>query len=354
MNKIETLLAERALPALLQFADGRAVTPENWEERRVELLDIMCREVYGVAPPAPERVDVRVDKRQEKQYAGKATVTDLTLSFPTDKGVFSFPVVEVVPEGMEKCPVFVMLNFRPDVPDKYLPMEEILDAGCGLIRIYYNDVAFDGEDHFSGGLAAMYDRETYNWGKIRMWAFAASRVMDYLTTVEYADLQRVAVVGHSRLGKTALLAAALDTRFSLACVNNSGCAGDAITRQKAGERVKDITTRFPYWFCENYQKYAEKEEEMPFDQHFLVAAMAPRLVALGAAVEDTWADPHSQYLSACAASAAWEMLGKHGFAHPDRLPVPGDWFDAGSLSYHLRHGKHYFSRADWHRYLCMI
>ena len=354
MNQIETLLTERHLPELLRLVDGRPVTRENWEERRAELVDILCREVYGYAPSAPHHVTVTEQKCKKKDYAGKGTTRELILSFPTDKGEFSFPVVEVIPTDGTKVPMFVMVNFRPDVPDRYLPVEEILDAGCGVIRIYYNDIAFDGEDGFAGGLAAMYDREKYTWGKIRMWAFAASRVMDYLQTTDYADKERIAVVGHSRLGKTALLTAATDSRFAMACANCSGCTGDAISRNKAGESVKAINQKFPDWFCDTYKQYGDREEEMPFDQHFLVAAIAPRRVALGSAVEDIWADPDSQYLSACAASPAWELFGQKGFVHPDRLPKVGDRLDAGDLAFHLREGTHFFSRADWHRYLCLI
>ena len=354
MNYIEELLAARALPPLLEFADGTKVTRESFEARRLEMVEILCREVYGEAPPAPAKVRVTEEKCKEKEFAGKGTVRDLRIAFDTDRGDFSFPVKEVVPTGAQNCPVFVFINFRPDVPDRYFPTEEILDAGCAVVRIYYNDVAFDGEDAFKGGIAAMYDREKYNWGKLRMWAFAASRVMDYLQTADYADKSRIAVVGHSRLGKTALLAAATDTRFAMACANCSGCSGDALSRGKGGEHVKEICERFPYWFCENYFKYAEKEGEMPFDQHFLVAAVAPRRVALGTAIEDTWADPASQYLCACAASPAWELFGEKGFVHPDRLPEVGDRLDGGALAYHLREGTHFFSRADWHRYLCLI
>ena len=351
---VKDLLETRDLPALLRFENGDAVTAERWEARRQEMLQILCREVYGNAPAAPAWVRAQEIKRKEKDYAGKGTVRELMLTFPTDKGDFSFPVVEIMPTGAEKCPVFVMLNFRPDVPDRYLPVEEILDAGCGVLRIYYNDVAFDGEDGFSGGLAAMYDREKYTWGKLQMWAFAACRALDHLLTDPRVDPHRIGVIGHSRLGKTALLAAASDPRFALACANCSGCAGDAITRDKKGERVAQITKQFPYWFCENYKKYAEREHEMPFDQHFLVAAVAPRKVALGTALEDTWADPDSQYLSAVAASPAWELLGKTGLVHPDRMPLPGDDLDGGTLCYHLRTGTHFFSRADWQRYLKMI
>lgn len=352
MGVISEELSKRKLPELLKFTDGTQVTAESWETRRAEILEILSREEYGYAPEAPEKVEVTIKKHEDDQYAGKAYVNELRLSFETEKGEFSFPVTEIVPTGKKNCPTFVMLNFRADVPDRYLPVEEILDYGCAVLRIYYNDIAFDGEDGFTGGIAAMYDREKYNWGKLRMWAFAASRVMDYLQSgkADYADMSRIAVAGHSRLGKTALLAAAFDTRFALACANDSGCSGDAITREKKGERVADIYKVFPFWFCEKYKTYSNREAEMPFDQHFLVAAIAPRKVALGAALEDEWADPESQYLSACAASKVWEMLGEKGFVCPDRIAVPGDCFASGSVKYHLRRGRHFLSREDWQHY----
>ncbi len=344
--KIDELLAARALPPLPQ-SDGKA--------DRAAILHLLADEVYGTAPDAPAEVRVSEQKCRKKEFAGKGILRELTLSFDTDKGEFSFPVTEVRPvDAAHGCPMFVVLNFSPDIPDKHLPMEEILDAGCGVLRIYYNDVAFDGDDGFAGGIAAMYDRQKYTWGKIRMWAFAASRALDYLLTTDYADPARIAVAGHSRLGKTALLAAACDTRFSLACVNNSGSTGAALSREKGGERVRDIVERFPYWFCENYKKYADREADMPFDQHFLIAAVAPRRVAVGTALEDIWADTDAQYLACCAASPAFELLGKKGFIHPDRLPQPGDFFSAGQITFHLREGTHFFSRADWHCYLSLI
>lgn len=352
MSVIETLLAERKLPELLKFADGRDVTPANWEERRQEILGILENEIYGNAPAAPEIRVTKTDAKSKYSYfAGKAITNELKISFDTDNGEFSFPAVEIVPKSDKRVPVFVLINFRPDLPDRYCPVEEIIDEGCAVVRIYYNDVAFDGEDGFAGGLASKYDRKKYTWGKLRMWAWAASRVMDYLQTTDYADLSRIAVTGHSRLGKTSLICAAFDDRFTMACANNSGCSGDAITRDKVGERVAQITKNFPFWFCENYKKYINNEHEMPFDQHFLVGAIAPRRVSLGAALEDEWADPDSQYLSACAASKAWEMLGEKVFEHPDRLPRPEEYFEGGKLCYHLRNGQHFYSRTDWLVYL---
>ena len=353
MSVIQNAIADRKLPALLTMLNGESVTAERWDVRRKEILDILDREIYGTAPSAPSEVRVTAEPNKKKygDCAGKAVISDLTVSFDTENGVFSFPAVEVLPKCDGKVPVFVFLNFSADVPHKYFPAEELVDSGCAVVRIYYNDVTEDKDDGFSTGLAKMYDRAHYTWGKIRMWAFAASRVMDYLETTEYADLSRVAVVGHSRLGKTALVAGAYDERFVLACSNDSGCSGAAITRGKKGERVKQITNKFPHWFCEKYRDYAEKEDEMPFEQHFLVGAIAPRRVAIGSALEDEWACPVSEYLCAVAASPAWELFGKTGLVHPDRLPEVGDRFDEGNVSYHLRAGTHYLSRADWAVYV---
>ena len=191
-------------------------------------------------------------------------------------------------------------------------------------------------------------------GKIALWAWAIHRVMDYAQTLEELDLTCGCVCGHSRLGKTALLAGATDQRFRFVYSNDSGCSGAAITREKVGERVADICHRFPFWFCENYWKYIGKEQEMPFDQHYLLAAIAPRYVSGGSAEEDLWADPDSEMLACVAASSAYEQYGVPGFVSEDRLPKAGDVFLEGRIGYHERPGLHYFSRQDWHRLIGFI
>lgn len=150
-----------------------------------------------------------------------------------------------------------------------------------------------------------------------MWAWAAQRVLDYAQTLdELLDLDCAIVCGHSRLGKTALLAAATDKRFAFAYSNDSGCSGAAITREKQGENVKDICERFPYWFCENYKLYIDNEQNMPFDQHYLLASIAPRKVLVGSAAEDIWADPISEFLCCVAAGSVFG-----GFEHEYRTFV---------------------------------
>jgi len=244
----------------------------------------------------------------------------------------------------------VLLNFRDLVPDIYYPAEEICDNGFAVLTVCYKDVTSDNGDFDDGAAGAAFggrERGDADGGKIALWAWAASRVMDYAETLPQLDPARAFVAGHSRLGKTALLAGALDPRFACAVSNDSGCSGAAVSRGKQGETVKDICTRFPYWFCNNYQKYMENESALPFDQHFLVAAMAPRKVYVASAAEDLWADPASEYLACAAADEVYKKLGMTGFVRPDRLPEPGDKFHDGDIGYHLRSGQHYFSREDW-------
>jgi hypothetical protein len=170
-------------------------------------------------------------------------------------------------------------------------------------------------------------------------------------TLDSIDHSRVTVTGHSRLGKTALLTGMLDERFYCAISNDSGCSGASIARDNDGETVKKIVDRFPYWFCENYYKYSDNEEAMPFDQHFLLAANASHRVYVASAADDAWACPKNEYLSCVAAGEYFKAEGKTGFVHPVRLPAVGENFHDGDIGYHLRPGCHYMSREDWNQFI---
>ncbi|MDI6618772.1 MAG: alpha/beta hydrolase [Clostridiales bacterium] len=353
---LQEMVDSLQLPKLLKFNDGSLVTSaEDWQKRRKEILDILCEEEYGLRPPKPFKVTAMLNSINEIAYAGKIIEQHLILSADMGNKIFSFPVNIFVPKFVKKPMMIVYIAFRPDLPDRYLPIEEITDEGFAIATFCYNDVAADREDHFIGGLAGLLkkkgDRTSNDTGKLMMWAWAASRVVDYLETRNDIDQKNIAVMGHSRLGKTALIAAAYDERFAFSFSNDSGCSGDAITREKEGERVEQITNSFPFWFCPKYKKYARHEDIMPFDQHFLLAAIAPRFVSGGAAVEDIWADPNKQYLSYVAADEVYKLLGKEGFVHPDRLPQVGDIFNDGTIGFHMRYGKHFHSRYDWQRYM---
>lgn len=358
MNKVQELAAKRAVPELLKFKNGAdVITKEDFEARRKEIREILSENEYGIMPEKPESLSVKVVKTDEGFCAGKAPLTNLEFTVAVNGESFSFPVAAVIPKGKTNLPAFVHINFRPDVPDKYMLSEEIADAGFAVFSFCYKDVTSDDGD-FENGIAKIFtpkERELTSPGKIAMWAWAAMRVMDYIETLPEIDKNRVAVVGHSRLGKTALLTGAFDERFNFVISNDSGCSGAAISRGKGGESVASITTVFPFWFCTKYKEFADRENEMPFDQHFLLAASAPRHVIIGSAEEDLWADPESEFLCAHIASEAYEKIyGISGLVDEGEIPTATTVLDKGNIQYHVRKGKHYFSREDWKYYMNFI
>lgn len=328
-------------------------------ETREEIINTLTTLEYGVIPPLPCEVTGKVISTVEDFCAGKAFYKKVELTLHLPGGEFTFPVHYVIPQTEGEHPLFVLINFTPHVPDKYFPVEEIIDRGYGVLSAGYNDISKDADDDYSEGLgkllrdAAKAAGVPYNRlpGKIAIWAYALSRMLDWALTQPGVQAEKTALIGHSRLGKTALLAAMLDPRFACVIANESGCSGAAITRGKPGEHVADITKVFPFWFCDEYARYSGREETMPFEQHWLLAAIAPRLVCIGSAAGDEWAGPSHEYLSCVAASPAWTEKGHTGFVCPDRMAVPGDVFSAGDISYHYRGGKHYLSREDWKRYM---
>lgn len=319
---------------------------------REEMLDVLQKEVYGYMPAAPTDIEFSIKKNVDDNFcAGHAYLHEVTVKCTVNGNAFSFPFRMALPKGSEKVPFFVYIGFTRST-SKYLPTEELIDNGYAVLYFNYEDVATD-DSKFDNGLSlALYPdgkRGDTDPGKIAMWAWAASRVLDYAQTNDRLDMSRAGVCGHSRTAKAALLAGATDTRFQFTYSNNSGSTGAAISRRKSGENIARITDLFPYWFCKNYKQYAGREAEMPFDQHWLLASIAPRKVLVGSATKDTNADPLSEQLGCLAASPAFE----NGFAC-DVVAVAGDEFFAGDIGYHLREGTHYFSRQDWQKLIKFV
>lgn len=321
---------------------------------RQEILDLLLREEYGFLPPAPEALEVEELSVNQRFCAGKAPYKELKFTARCQFGDFSFPVGYFCPKSDKPVPCIVLLKFGETLTARYMPAEEIADQGYAVLSVCYLDVSADNGD-FSSGLAGLVypdsKRKADQCGKIGLWAWAAIRMLEYALTLPEIDHSRISVAGHSRLGKTALLAGALEPRFFCAWSNNSGCSGAALSRENTGETVAAICDRFPYWFCENYYKYAGNEEALPFDQHYLLAANATHKVYVASAEEDQWACPRNEYLSCVAASPYFAAQGSAGFVHPDRLPTVGDAFHGGDIGYHLRAGCHYMSREDWNLFI---
>ncbi len=351
MKTIEKMYQERHLPPVWDDAE------ETWEDRRRAILQLLCENEYGFLPRTHDNLTWRTVTEDPGFCAGKVTLRKVMLTAGFGKDSFSFPIYASIPNRSGKHPFFVFINFDDHVPSLLMPAEEICDRSYAVISFCYSDVSADrspadSEDDradLSEILFRGVRKERSHCGKIAMWAWAASRALDYAESLDCLELSHAVVAGHSRLGKASLLAGALDDRFACTVSNDSGGSGAALSRGNRGETIKNITEQFGYWFCDKYQEYADKVEDMPFDQHFLLAAMAPRMVYVASAAEDAWADPVSEFLSCAAASTVYEKMGLKGLETPDRLPEPGTCLHDGRIGYHMRGGTHFFSREDWNK-----
>lgn len=365
---LDTILKERDLLPILTHEDGTPVTPETWEQRRKELLETLEKYAYGVTPALPVTVSGTVTVENEKAYANKAVQQKIVITMHTDEyGDFSFPVWMFLPKRVQTPPVLLHVAFRfgqpeSDPPIRRVPVEEILDRGYALVSVPYTALVNDHlHGDFSDGLAAYFgvtkeNRAPDTWGKIGMWAYGASRVMDYLQTREDIDREHIAIIGHSRLGKTSLWAGAQDERFWCTISNDSGYGGAATS--KGLSRDSEHSWHFGDWYngnwdwcCNTFMDYITRENEKPFDQSWLLACCAPRLLYVGSAEEDLWADPKSEFVSTLWASQAWKLLGKTPLITQNKWPEAGEVSADGDVGYHLRHGSHFLSREDWNNYM---
>ena len=340
---------------LPEICRNQSLSDAEWQEIRGKIIRTLCEEEYGFLPPLPKSVDWEITETDNEFCAGKAPLVKAMLKITlSNNSSFSFPVSAVIPSGAENIPFFVYISFSPHTPDKFLPSEEIADNGYGVFSFYYEDVTADNADFSNGLPGELGIKDNSDCGKIALWAWAVMRVMDFACSFPLLDFSRAAVAGHSRLGKTALLAGALDERFKFIISNNSGCCGAAVSRGKKGETIRNITDAFGYWFKASFKKFADNEEALPFDQHFLIAASAPRFVYVSSAQDDSWADPHAELLGCKAAGSVWEKLGFSGLIIDDEEPVIGKQYNGGRIAYHVRKGGHFLSREDWRNFMEFI
>ena len=387
----ESKVPEYQLPDLLTRFNGRKVKSEKvWDtKRRPEILKVFTDEVYGKVPENLKISDVKVWETSDVALNGIAIRKQISLFFTKNDKSLEVSILMYLPKSERKAPVFLALNFtgnhtvcndpnirlteswvendpsigiinnrvteqsRGSNSDSW-PIEEIIKAGYGLATVYYGDIDPDKND-FSDGIEPFFYKANQTkpkqdeWGSIAAWSWGLSRVMDYLETDNMVDSKKVAVLGHSRLGKTALWAGATDQRFAMVISNESGCGGAALSKRIFGETVQTINTSFPHWFCDNFLKYNSNEEQLPVDQHMLLALIAPRPLYVASAEGDQWADPHGEFLSAKYASAVYELCGLEGLPVKEMPEVNHPVM--GTIGYHIRSGKHHLTEYDWQQYL---
>lgn len=398
-NYDEAAVGDYTLPDPLRTEEGRAVTSaELWNKtRRPELLRLFESQVYGKTPePAqPIRPTYEVISEDREALGGKAIRREVSIRFTDKADGPHMDLLIYTPKNAAKdkpVPAFLGLNFkgnqsinadpgirittswmRPSNDDAVVdnrsteasrgvassrwPVDRIIERGYALATAYYGDLDSDADDGFKNGVHRLFYREGQTlpdvdqWGSIGAWAWGLSRGLDYLETLPEVDAKKVAVMGHSRLGKTSLWAGAQDPRFALVISNNSGEGGAALARRDFGETTADLNNRFPHWFCGNFKQYSDHPEKMPVDQHELIALIAPRPVLVSSAEEDRWADPKGEFLSCKGADPVYRLLGTDGLKL-DEWPKPAeDSLSLGTIGYRYRPGKHDVTASDWEAYM---
>ncbi len=366
---------------LAMFTKGTKVTTkEQWlKNRRPDLKMLFEHYMYGRAPAAP-KVNAKVERIDKKALGGKATLKEITLTFAGIDGPKIHVLLVIPNKRTGPAPVFVGMNFcgnhavlsdpkihlntnwiygnRKGVKDNRATeasrgsdidvwnIEDAIERGYAVATFYSGDVDPDRAD-VREGIHKHFGKE-YDWGTVAAWAWGYSRVIDYLVTDPDIDATRIIAVGHSRLGKTTLLAAAFDERIAIAIPHQAGCGGTAPSRrrgEKNAESVKRINTSFPHWFNARFKEFNDDPDKLPFDQHCLIALCAPRPVLLSNAVDDTWANPTGQFELLVAADPVYKLLGSKGVASK-KMPEVGKLM-ASPLGYYVRAGKHSMNREDW-------
>ncbi len=391
-NYDEAKVGAYTLPDPLVMMNGRKVaSPRDWAKRRQEILRLFETNVYGRTQKSTTRISFAETSRDPKALGGLATRKEVTVFLTGKKDGPKMNVLFFLPNNRKQpAPVFIGLNFNGNQAVSNDPgialaaswlrdakdtgavnnrateksrgtessrwaIEMIVKRGYAVATIYNGDLFPDHKDGLKESVIPVFYRkgqtalEAYDWNAIGAWAWGLSRAVDYIERDKDLDAKRIALIGHSRLGKAALWAGAQDERFALVISNESGEGGAALARRNFGETVERINTSFPHWFCGNFKKYNRDVAALPTDQHMLLTLIAPRPLYIASAQEDQWADPHGEFLSAKAADPVYRLLGTDGLGANE---MPGLHQPiTTTIGHHIRAGKHDVTNYDWEQFL---
>ena len=358
-NYYEEKVPSYILPAVLTSDNGKIINTKNdWMKiRRPELLELFRTNIYGRVPSTPYKMDFKLINEDAKALNGTAKLKQVDITITSGEKSLVIHLILFVPNNVAKpVPAFLLINLGSKNIDpmrlekgESWPAEEIVARGYAAAVFNNADVDPDNFDEFRNGIHGVLDKNTRPddaWGTLAAWAWGASRCMDYLVSDKDIAKDKVAVIGHSRGGKTALWTGAEDERFALVVGNESGAGGAALARRRFGETVARLNTAFPHWFCANYRKYSDKENTLPVDTHELLALIAPRALYIDAASDDLWGDPKGCYLALRNSLPVFRLFGIKSEL-PEAVPQLNKQVISGKVAFHIRDGEHNLKLQDW-------
>jgi hypothetical protein len=387
-NYDESKVGSYTLPDPLVFNNGKHVgSAGEWtRERRPEIVELFATNVYGHSPKPPGGSAYEIFDVDKGALDGSAVRKQVTIYFSQRRDGPREDLLIYFPSGARKpVPVILSLNFSGNqtvardsgiklatvwdskTREKHqateasrgsardFDVQKVLARGYALATICYQDIEPDFLGGYASGIRPLFLRpgqtepSADDWGAIGAWGYGLSRALDYLEKDPDADAKRVAIMGHSRLGKTVLWAGALDQRFAMVLASCSGEGGASLARRNYGETIGNLVDRFPYWFCANYGKYADHVDQLPVDTHELIALIAPRPAYITGAEDDRWADPKGEFLACVAAGPVYRLLGAQSL-DTDQMP-PLNKPVMHTIGYHYRTGKHEVTAFDWDQFM---
>ena len=363
-NYHEEKVSAYSLPDVLKSQDGKKISSQRqWVSlRRNEILELFRTNVFGRVPETSYKTAFKIVNTDKNAINGTASLKQIEILITAGGKELVIDLTLFTPNNSKKpSPAFLLINNRGPantdplrkVKSEFWPVEEAIARGYAMAVFANSDVDPDNYDEFKNGIHILLDknpRPDDAWGTLAAWAWGASRCMDYLVTDKDIDAHKVAVVGHSRGGKTALWAGAEDTRFAMVISNESGCGGAALARRKYGETIARINTAFPHWFCTNYKKFGNNEDALPLDMHMLLALAAPRALYVDCASEDLWGDPRGSYLALYNAVPVFNLLGIKSDI-PETMPPLNKQIISGNVAFHIRDGSHNMLLKDWNWFM---
>ncbi len=385
-NYDESKVGSYTLPDPLIFKNGAPVrSARDWKRRRLEIIELFQANVFGRSPKK-KPVKFEVFDTDQAALGGKAIRRQVTIYFSPDKNGPKADLLIYIPKSAGKpVPLFLTMNFRgnqsvindPGIrlpilwdpktherlraseesrgQDKEFEVEKILARGYGFATICYQNIEPDFKGGVADGIRPLFfkpgqsEPARQDWGAIGAWAYGLSRAMDYLEKDNSVDAKRVAIMGHSRLGKTILWAGAMDTRFAMVISSCSGEGGASLYRRDYGETIANLVGAFPYWFSASFQGFNGHADRLPVDAHELIALIAPRPVYITGGEDDRWADPRGEFLACVGAGPVFRLLGAQDLG-TDQMP-PLDRPIMHTIGFHVRTGKHAVTSFDWDQFL---